>query len=252
MRRCPTDVLPTSIDLIEKTLGNFGRDRWIAVSRNVCGTGSRLRSSVRPNAGKSTLLNAIAGRDVAITPAFAGTTRDVIEVRLDLGWDACHAAGHGGLRETEDTIEKIGVERTRQRAELADLRVWISIRRRATRLLADAVTISWCSGKQDDAWVEGVSGRTGAGVDELLDRFGRFCAAMAALEQQRICGIGWRCDRRSRRLSWATSFCASLRDTPELAAEEIRNATRSLDSLTGRIDVEAVLGEIFSSFCIGK
>jgi tRNA modification GTPase len=108
-------------------------------------------------------------------------------------------------------------------------------------------------GKQD-TWVEGgISGRTGAGVDELLD-------AVRAVLSQRMARVGTATHLRHRTamrsavasLEKAHELLATLRDTPELAAEEIRNATRSLDSLTGRIDVEAVLGEIFSSFCIGK
>jgi tRNA modification GTPase len=169
-----------------------------------------------PNAGKSTLLNALAGRDVAITSSIAGTTRDVIEVRLDLGGVPVTLLDTAGLRDTEDEIERIGVERTRQRAGDADLRIWIrSEGERDESYILDADDIV-VLGKQD-TWVEGgVSGRTGAGVDELLDRFGRAVERMAGSEQQPICGIGQRCGRRSRPLRRRTSFwrpCAIRRNS---------------------------------------
>ena len=157
-----------------------------------------------------------------------------------------------GIRDTEDEIERIGVERTRKRAEEADLRIWIRSEGEHDQLdilVTDDIVVL---GKQD-SWVEGgVSGRTGAGVDELLD-------AVRAVLSQRMARVGTATHLRHRTamrsavasLEKAQELLATLRDTPELAAEEIRNATRSLDSLTGRIDVEAVLGEIFSSFCIG-
>jgi tRNA modification GTPase len=249
----PTDVLPEVSDLIEKTLSNLRREI----------TGSKIAERVRggfevailgaPNAGKSTLLNALAGRDVAITSSIAGTTRDVIEVRLDLGGVPVTLLDTAGIRDTEDEIERIGVERTRQRAGDADLRIWIrSEGERDESYILDADDIV-VLGKQD-TWVEGgISGRTGAGVDELLD-------AVRAVLSQRMARVGTATHLRHRTamrsavasLEKAHELLATLRDTPELAAEEIRNATRSLDSLTGRIDVEAVLGEIFSSFCIGK
>jgi tRNA modification GTPase len=206
-----------------------------------------------PNAGKSTLLNAIAGRDVAITSNLAGTTRDVIEVRLDLDGIPVTLLDTAGLRETEDTIEKIGVERTRRRAELADLRVWISTEGEgvdASLLTGEDIAVI---GKQDDYVPGGVSGVTGAGVDNLLDQVRKILA-------HRMAGVGTATHMRHRlamvsaveSLRLADELLVERDDTPELAAEEIRTATRALDSLTGRIDVEAVLGEIFSSFCIGK
>jgi tRNA modification GTPase len=249
----PTDISGQVIELIKKIIQELTSEI----------DGTRIAERVRdgfevailgaPNAGKSTLLNAIAGRDVAITSNLAGTTRDVIEVRLDLDGIPVTLLDTAGLRETEDTIEKIGVERTRRRAELADLRVWISTEGEsvdASLLTGEDIAVI---GKQDDYVPGGVSGVTGAGVDNLLDQVRKILA-------HRMAGVGTATHMRHRlamvsaveSLRLADELLVERDDTPELAAEEIRTATRALDSLTGRIDVEAVLGEIFSSFCIGK
>jgi tRNA modification GTPase len=249
----PADTSEQVIVNIDKLIGNLNSEI------NGSHIAERLRDGFEvailgaPNAGKSTLLNAIAGRDVAITSNLAGTTRDVIEVRLDLDGIPVTLLDTAGLRLAVDAIEKIGVERTRQRAEQADLRVWIAsdgeqpddalFRQDDIRVL----------GKQDDPVPDGISGLTGAGVDVLLERIGKILAA-------RMSSVGTATHMRHRlamkdavaALERAKDALLQKNSSPEFAAEDIRKAIRSLDSLTGRIDVEAVLGEIFSSFCIGK
>jgi tRNA modification GTPase len=249
----PTDTSRQVIDIMQEIIEDLDAEV----------TGSQVAERVRdgfevailgaPNAGKSTLLNAIAGRDVAITSSIAGTTRDVIEVRLDLGGLPVTLLDTAGLRETEDEIERIGVERTKKRAEQADLRVWISTvgeRGEPATLMDEDIRVV---GKQDVQVPEGVSGLTGAGVDSLLAR-------IETILSGRMASVGTATHVRHRlamidavqSLRQATRMLEQGNATPELAAEDIRKATRSLDSLTGRIDVEAVLGEIFSAFCIGK
>ncbi len=249
----PVDVSPQVIENIRKVATDLHRE--IAGSK----VAERVRDGFEvailgaPNAGKSTLLNAIAGRDVAITSNIAGTTRDVIEVRLDLHGVPVTLLDTAGLRATTDEIEQIGVDRTRRRAEQADLRIWLRSEADPEEndlIVSDDIVVS---GKQDTYIEGGVSGKTGAGVDELLNR-------VEVVLQTRMSAVGTATHLRHRvamenaasALRKAEDLLETLADTPELAAEEIRNATRSLDSLTGRIDVEAVLGEIFSSFCIGK
>ncbi|MBF9035942.1 tRNA uridine-5-carboxymethylaminomethyl(34) synthesis GTPase MnmE [Rhodobacterales bacterium HKCCE2091] len=206
-----------------------------------------------PNAGKSTLLNALAGRDAAITSEVAGTTRDVIEVRLDLRGLPVTLLDTAGIRETTDLVEGIGVDRARQRASSADLRVWLSsMDSEVPEVLLYPEDIVVRS-KVDIRGGEGISAVTGDGVDGLVDRIAEVLGKRAA---------GVRTATRSRHVAAMSraSGCAqralSLVEQDigfaDTAAEELRSAIRALEELVGRIGVEDVLGKIFSSFCIGK
>jgi tRNA modification GTPase len=206
-----------------------------------------------PNAGKSTLLNHIAGRDVAITSDIAGTTRDILEVRLDLKGVPVTLLDTAGLRESADEIEKIGVERTKARAREADVRILLlSVADSAPPDVMQAGDIV-VRGKADLCNGPGVSGVTGKGVDELLE-------AVHGKLSDRMARIGTATHERHRAsmeeasgaIDQALRYLEEMPEAPEIAAEQMRVAMRALDSLTGRIDVEAILGEIFSSFCIGK
>ncbi len=203
-----------------------------------------------PNAGKSTLLNAIAGRDAALTSEIAGTTRDAIEVRLDLRGLPVTLVDLAGIREASDLIEKLGVERALQRAEAADLRVVLvdgnhgpNIEHRPGDIVLAA---------KDDLGAEGgVSGLTGAGVPELLTRIERALAgrattsSLAARDRQR--------DAVARALAGVSAARVRLKEMDvDLAAAELMHAVRALDMLIGRVDVESVLDEVFRQFCIGK
>lgn len=205
-----------------------------------------------PNAGKSTLLNALARREVAITSARAGTTRDVIEVRLDLDGLPVTLLDTAGLRDSEDEIERIGVDRTRDRAERADLRVFLldetGIPVGVTVQPDDLVV----RGKADLGG-DGVSGRTGEGLDHLLRRIGKVLSARV-VPSGVITHIRHRMVLEQAIASLESGRLAlEVRGEPlELVAEELRQASRVLEGLLGRVDVESVLGEIFSRFCIGK
>ena len=209
-----------------------------------------------PNVGKSTLLNRLAGREAAITSAMAGTTRDVIEVRLDLDGLAVTVLDTAGLRTAEDQIEQIGIGRAIERANAADLRLHL--------LLPDQVP--WLEVRPDDLVVSAkadlcgpgnrllaVSGRTGEGIDGVV-------GAISAVLQQRVAGIGLAVRERHRvamvraavQLDTALALADAMPIMVELVAQELRLAVRALDGLVGRIDVEDVLGEVFSRFCIGK
>ncbi|TXI01264.1 MAG: tRNA uridine-5-carboxymethylaminomethyl(34) synthesis GTPase MnmE [Pseudorhodobacter sp.] len=206
-----------------------------------------------PNVGKSTLLNALAGRDAAITSSIAGTTRDVIEVRMDIGGLPVTLLDTAGLRVTEDEIERIGVERALSRAKSADMRVFL---REGDEVLPlephedDLVLLAKADLRGDQ--VGAVSGLTGAGLDLLID-------AICGVLGQRVKGSGLVIRKRhqfalQRAASSLTSAVDLLdnRGAAELVAEEIRSAARAIESLIGRVGVEDLLDEIFSSFCIGK
>lgn len=250
----PVDVAPEVVALIDRVATG------LAFERDGVGVAERIRDGFEvaivgpPNAGKSTLLNALAGREAAITSELAGTTRDVIEVRMDLGGLPVTMLDTAGLREAADVVEGIGIERAVQRARSADLRVFLTL---------DGERGLGLSPEGDDIVVEGkadlgrtgdaVSGKTGAGVDKLVARIGVILGGRAAhagtaiRERHRLGFI--RALEALARARIALEGGASMTD---LAAEELHVAVRALDSVVGRIDVETVLDEIFSSFCIGK
>jgi tRNA modification GTPase len=208
----------------------------------------------RPNAGKSTLLNALAGREAAITSEIAGTTRDVIEVRMEIGGQAVTLLDTAGLRETEDVVEAIGVERALDRARQSDLRLFLLDGAEVPLITPEPGDLV-VHGKADVAPNKGlsVSGKTGAGLTALL-----------AVIEERLSGLSAGAGvmtRERHRVAMERAFGAleSARDEvlrgsdrSELAAESLRQATWALEALLGRVDVENLLDEIFSSFCIGN
>ncbi|PZQ52516.1 MAG: tRNA uridine-5-carboxymethylaminomethyl(34) synthesis GTPase MnmE [Rhodovulum sulfidophilum] len=209
-----------------------------------------------PNVGKSTLLNALAGRDAAITSEVAGTTRDVIEVRVDLGGLPVTLLDMAGLRETEDQVERIGVDRARARAEHADLRLFLVERSEDARALAIAPRPGDLVARAKSDLGDGgdglaVSGRTGAGIPDLL-------AAMAAeLETRAARSSGLSHRRQAEAVERAVGAVERGRELliaerPEIAAVELRAAVMALDFLVGKVDVEAILDVVFQSFCLGK
>jgi tRNA modification GTPase len=207
-----------------------------------------------PNVGKSTLLNALAGREAAITSEYAGTTRDVIEVRMDLAGLPVTLLDTAGLRETDDHVEGIGIELAKKRAEAADLRVFLAedrndidlpIREQDIVLRPKADLLSDVPGA--------ISGKTGQGVDDLVREIGRILKDRAGKA-----GIATRARHRdamkaaSDRLMSAQEILKRGPEFYDIAAEDMRSAIRSLEMLVGRVGVENLLDEIFSSFCLGK
>ncbi|MDF1854953.1 tRNA uridine-5-carboxymethylaminomethyl(34) synthesis GTPase MnmE [Pseudooceanicola sp.] len=246
----PIDVMPEVAVLLSEVLDDVrGECAGVGMAERVR-NGFEVAILGAPNVGKSTLLNALAGRDAAITSEVAGTTRDVIEVRMDLGGLAVTILDTAGLRETVDVVESIGIERARRRAAQADLRIVLTMDGEAPEVdfLPDDILV----GAKADVFGEGVSGLTGQGVGDLVQR-------IREILEQRAAGAGTATRERHRQaLSRAEQHLgtslAMVDDGGEidLVAEEIRSAIRALDSLVGRVDVENLLDEIFSSFCIGK
>ncbi len=211
-----------------------------------------------PNAGKSTLLNRLAGRDAALTSDVPGTTRDVIEVRLDLGGLPVTFLDMAGLRKTSDTVEALGVARARERAEAADIRVFLldgtlDIGGLEVGLLPGDVVVRAKSDIVDAGPGIPVSGLTGIGIDDLLASIqteleGRVSSASVASHGRHRIAIG----ESAVALRSAAEHLRKEGGQIELAAVEITKALRGIDFLVGRVDIESVLGEIFASFCIGK
>ena len=227
------------------------------------GRGERLREGLEvailgaPNAGKSSLLNALVKREAAIVSAIAGTTRDVIEARLDLsGWPVT-LADTAGLRASADEIEGEGVRRALERAARADLKLVVLEAGRpippevAPLIDADALVVR---NKSDLAQPEpdglAVSARTGAGLPELR-------AAIEAEAARRLdAGPAPALSRARHRAALEDCRAALSRALAggeiELVAEDLRLAARALGRITGRVDVEDILDAVFAEFCIGK
>ena len=249
----PVDVTPEVSALIGEARQEIAAEiRGAAVAERIR-DGFEVAITGPPNVGKSTLLNALAGRDAAITSEIAGTTRDVIEVNMDLRGLAVTFLDTAGVRSTVDEIETLGVERALSRAAAADLRIILLEQRGAAAVIApskgDIVVVT-----KSDLIVGGdISAISGEGMEQLVERVANELVTRAA-------GAGVAIRERHRRallraneyLDFAEDRLKTAPEHAELIAEDLRSAIRALESLVGRVDVEHLLDEIFSSFCIGK
>jgi len=213
-----------------------------------------------PNVGKSTLMNALAHRDVAIVSEAPGTTRDLIEVHLDLRGLPVTLVDTAGIRETDDPVEREGVARARRRAAEADLILWLTDEDNPTpttnategppivvlRSKADLLV----AGKVPGALA--ISARTGLGLDRLLDLIGKAAEEQFAGADQSLIAVARHRSAFEEALSHLERTVDGQDGALEFLAEDLRLAARALERIAGRIDVEEVLGLIFSRLCIGK
>jgi tRNA modification GTPase len=227
--------------------------------------GERLRDGIAiaivgpPNAGKSSLLNQLARREVAITSPIAGTTRDVIEVAIDLAGYPVVLADTAGLRESADSIEREGLRRALARAEAADLRLYVfdaTAPEAAQGAMAwpgaDTVLVANKTDLRDSrppADALPVSALTGDGIGPLITALteriaGRYDGVAPALTRAR--------HREALEDAAGGLHRALAADLPELRAEDLRLAWRALGRITGRADIEDLLDVIFAEFCLGK
>lgn len=259
--------LPAGLDDAVASAGAALRAE-IGVHLADAGRGERLREGLlvaiigAPNVGKSSLLNALAGREAAIVSARAGTTRDVVEARLDLGGVPVTLADTAGLREARDEIEVEGIRRARRRAEEADLVLAVF----ATDQPPDAETLAWVragtlvvANKLDLAPAPrmiggemplGLSLRTGEGLEALRSRLTDEAAARAGLTAEAPPTRPRHRAALAEAAGWLDELDAA--PLPELRAEVLRAALRAIGRITGRVGVEALLDAVFGEFCIGK
>lgn len=213
-----------------------------------------------PNAGKSSLLNFLAGREVAIISEEAGTTRDLLEVKLDLGGIPVYVTDTAGLRETESVVEKIGIERARARMADADLVLVLEDMNDPIPIATEETSAAlWRVGTKADLndtsssdWAYRISTKSGEGLDRLL-------SDLQAFAESQIGQIEDAVPTRQRHInllrSTGTEIDRALAGTHlplELRAENMRLASQYLGRITGDVDVEEILDVIFSQFCIGK
>lgn len=226
--------------------------------------GQRVRDGFRvaivgpPNVGKSTLLNAFAGREAAIVTNLPGTTRDIIEVRLQIGGHVVWFMDTAGLRESDDRIEAEGIRRGVAASESADIRLHLycdtppdiaaSETDFVVRTKSDVLEPEYVSRETFT-----ISAKSGEGMDDLLAELSSAIENRVGDHPPIITRI-----RHQQALRAASDALRAARHGlrtgagAELVAEDIRSAARALDRMIGRFGVEDVLGEIFSSFCIGK
>lgn len=215
-----------------------------------------------PNAGKSSLLNALVGREAAIVSARAGTTRDIVEARLDLAGVPVTLSDTAGLREAGDEIEAEGIKRAERRAQEAQLVITVF----AADQPPDAETLRWVGpealvlvNKCDlapalaaiaDVPAMAVSAREGIGLGTVRDRLAEAALRLAGAGQ----GNQLTRPRHRAALAEAVTLLAEAEEAglPELTAEALRAALLALGRLTGRVSVEEILDIVFRDFCIGK
>ncbi len=257
-----SDVSPELTTYVEKVIGSA----LIQISDLISGyeASERLRRGLRVvlagpvNAGKSTLINALAGRDVAIVSHIAGTTRDKIEVHLDLkGWPVT-IIDTAGIRETSNEIEIEGIRRSLEAAQNADIVLNLSpadiehnIEPTGSSALQINITTKIDSGTFRNLNTICISAKTGEGLDILLERL--------TVEAANLMHVGDAASvshfRQRQGLSKAYDILQRSKnviETPELLAEELRFTCVTLSAIIGAINSEDVLGQIFSRFCIGK
>ena len=248
-------VLDKVISEIETSLGDRG-------------VGERIRDGFRiaivgpPNAGKSSILNRLARREAAIVTDIAGTTRDIVEVRLILGGQIVWVADTAGLRETEDVVEAEGVRRARRAAAEADLRIHVIDGADPSPPPGpiepqDIVVFNKADARSPVLAPDGalpVSAVTGDGIAQLESALAGFVSQRAASVEAPVITRARHREKLAAGLTSLTSAHQVLTQDigAELAAEDIRMALRHLSSVIGKVDVEDVLGAVFSKFCIGK
>jgi len=244
---------------IEKVLGAQGQTERLRDGLVVAIAGP-------PNVGKSTLINQLARREVAIVSPHAGTTRDIIEVQLDLDGYPVTVIDTAGIRESDDPVEQEGVRRARARAGEADLVLWLADTAGAPVEYHGAAPV-WLVRNKIDLVRHGttavdaqgrpmaefrISARSGAGLPELIE-------ALVSFAQNYFGGSEGGLIARERQRMLVKDTADSLRraialvgEGEELVAEELRAAAYSLGRLLGRVDVEDILDVIFREFCVGK
>lgn len=250
----PDDVSVEILECLDKVLSEIDREIAGSYAAERVREGFSVAIIGSPNAGKSTLINRLAGREAAITSEIAGTTRDVIEVQMNIGGLPVQLLDTAGLRATDDTVEAIGVARAVIRAEAADLRIFLKTSESETFPIEAAPDdlVLWGKSDTHDRF-PGVSGRTGEGVEEMLRQVegalrARIVPSTVAVNHRHRSALA----RGREGLDSVRKMIRDYENVPEISAELVRASLHDLESLIGIVDVDNLYDEIFSSFCLGK
>ena len=276
----PEDLIGPALDIARSLRSE------IAEALAGAGRGERLRDGLvvaiagPPNVGKSTLLNRIARREAAIVSPVAGTTRDVIEVHLELDGYPVTILDTAGIRDSDDPVEQEGVRRARARASDSDLIVWVIDARTAVEdagsrasisALGSPVTpaVTWMVRNKIDLVVSehreqqknefilsnidySISANTGEGVDQLIDSLGQYASEFFGSEPALISRERHRTALQTTLAALDRALLEGIAGREDIIAEELRTSANILGRLLGRVDVEDILDVIFRDFCIGK
>jgi len=272
----PRETMARALDLVRPLADE--------IARACAGTGERLREGLRvaiagpPNAGKSTLFNRLARREAAIVSPFPGTTRDVLELHLDLGGYPVTVLDTAGIRDTDDPVEREGVRRATEQAAQASLVLWVvdttaeDVPEHYAKTCPKPLEVApgthlWRIVNKIDLLADGqpvlphamerenvrlVSSTTGAGIDALVGAIGRFCEEFFSPEPALVTRARQRAHLEETGHALAGAREAAAQGREEIMAEQLRLASRALGKLLGRVDVEDILDVIFRDFCIGK
>lgn len=254
---------------VERSLAELRRVRRDVEQTLLDGrAGERVREGLTvviagpPNAGKSTLLNRLAGRDAAIVSPIPGTTRDNVEVRCDLGGLAVTIVDTAGVRDTNEPIEQEGIRRTHRRMAEADLVLWLRPRPNAEEDEAPAGLNTIVIDTKDDlqlgprseASLLSISAVEGTGIDALWRLIQERLEAMVGGDAAVITRVRHRqaLERVALALARLPTESDSLHQPIELIAQDVRDSIQALGMITGRVGAEDILDRVFSTFCIGK
>lgn len=250
----PDDVSDEVKDLLSSLVGELrSESARVDVAERVR-SGFEVAIVGEPNVGKSTILNALAGRDAALTSEHAGTTRDIVEVRMDVNGLPVTFLDTAGVHKTDNPVEVMGIERTLSRGAEADIRVFVSENPDDLGLRRGAGDLHFYpkADIRSDGYAA-ISGKRGDGIRELLQHVERVFVGRVSAD-----GVASRF-RHKRSLDAAAGSLENALEQLnrgvefyDIVSEEIRFSLHSLDSLVGRVGVEDLLDEIFSSFCLGK
>jgi tRNA modification GTPase len=252
----PVDVWPEVTERLSAVLRDLKAELAGAQAAERVRHGFNVVLVGPPNVGKSSLINRLTGRDAALTSSVPGTTRDVIEVRMDLNGLPVTLFDTAGLRETDDVLEAEGIRRARQRAAEADLRVlvrdeaskdWVDDVLNADLFVASKADLGW----RPQGWIA-VSAQTGEGIDELIgiivERLSGVAGTAGVVIHERHREVV------QRAVGWLEEAIGRIVTSgePELVARDLRSCRVTLEAMIGRIGVEELLGKVFGRFCIGK
>jgi tRNA modification GTPase len=256
----PDDILNTVREIVASLIAEIRAHLDDGRRGEMLRDGVNLTVFGKPNSGKSSLLNALAQRDVAIVSETAGTTRDVIEVRLDLGGYPVIVADTAGIRESDDPIEQEGVRRAIERAKNADIALLLVDASDPAPIAGLPPNVSeildlvvWNKMDIGEPRLGGIpiSARTGDGIPELLSKITELASKLLKSK-----GNDAPLTRARHRAHLEEALAALERSQKvpdrELFGEDLRLAFRSLGRITGRVDVEDILDVVFREFCIGK